>query len=482
MASPHGSIHHKAVQKRSSRPKPTSLYVRLCVPDDLVEEVNSPKPLTTRIAKFGISWDVDERDINYVYGHGCNGHDNGYMAFSFECHSREEAIIVERIMKVEFKDLTVYDSYEYVDAAGAAARLGIEYEPTYEGYLAIGRQLFIHMIETLKMVFPGKYLGRYGNVHDLRRTGSKKMTGTCHAITSDIAIEYGFRTPSTSWAALTSDNLEPVPDKQSAVSWRDVPFDKIPVFAKMEDSEEMYRAVPHESDAREIAGKVLHDYATKMWKIPAEKIDEVFHEEHVKAPDALSSYFRTIRFVAAITKTSDVDIRFSNENEAYAAYKRLVYIQMCDHVLEYKRGNRFYLFVDPDPAIMFTVSQRFLNRIADSAAATALASNQTISVQEEACATAYKDVLQSMSSQEIARFSKLFSFKGSTGCVVAKKILGDCFGMEVVRRDPKSDRRHYHTILLSQPTLKLMTETFGSDLRRPLVSGKPLFKGKMAIT
>ena len=60
----------------------------------------------------------------------------------------------------------------------------------------------------------------------------------------------------------------------------------------------------------------------------------------------------------------------------------------------------------------------------------------------------------------------MFDFKAGTGFVVAKKILGSCLGVDATRRDKKSDRKHYHTILLRQGSLHHMASTFGADLRR----------------
>lgn len=136
---------------------PSSFYVRILVPSAFRRALENPKQLTLRILKFGIAEVISSRDSGYVY-------DNGYMAFSFQCDRRIDAIIVENIIKAEYSDITVLNSLEYVDAVDLAKRLDYEYDETsYDSYVALARKLFVHMVETIKVVFPTKYSGHGGD-------------------------------------------------------------------------------------------------------------------------------------------------------------------------------------------------------------------------------------------------------------------------------------------------------------------------------
>lgn len=191
---------------------PASFYVRILAPRQFVKALTNPKQLTMKIIKFGMTDNVPSRDYNYL-------NDNGFMAFTFECDKRSEASIVERIMKTEYADLTVLDSLEYVDAVGLAQLLGQEYdESSYESYVLLARKLFVHMVETVQLVFPAKYLGKYGLVHKVKG-GATALTGAGETIDQALAVEYGFMTPTTTWSPLSHEaqevSISPVSEKVS---------------------------------------------------------------------------------------------------------------------------------------------------------------------------------------------------------------------------------------------------------------------------
>jgi hypothetical protein len=431
--------------------RPASFYVRLRVPHKLLQDTNSPVQLTTDRLKFGIAYDVNNRDCGYV----STDPDNGYMAFSFECKTRAEASAVERIIRAQFEDVAVLNSFEYLDVAGVATFLGHKYEAgTYEDYVTVGRKLFVHMVEIAKLVFPGKYLGQYGiEYQTTTNVSSRKLTGSSKSISDTMAMEYGFRTPSIAWTNVSEEHNEPLSSKlppqlveaPNKHAWKDIPFEDVPVFVKMEGGEDMYQQVAcnmKRASEAEKAGKALHDYAIKMWRIPPANIDESFYENHVKADDASSSFFKAWRFVAATESNTNAVVECSQPHGRFV-------------------GNRTV------HAMKLVIGRKFLASITDAESLATLRSLQKISVEEGACMAAYKEIVDGLSPEEKPTFSRVFDFKGTTGCMAAKKILGDCFGMDAMRRDPKSDRRHYHTIVLSHPTLKFMIEKYGTDLYRP---------------
>ena len=66
------------------------------------------------------------------------------------------------------------------------------------------------------------------------------------------------------------------------------------------------------------------------------------------------------------------------------------------------------------------------------------------------------------SAEEAEQVRKLFGIKVPTGLMVAKWILGDAFGLDVKRRDPKPGRRYWDQIMIAETTLLAMQTRFGS--------------------
>lgn len=288
---------------------------------------------------------------------------------------------------------------------------------------------------------------------------SKIMVDTLHN-DYNIRLE-NVSTPECELSQVDIDMLKAAPSKAEPVPWENI----LPFIA--EDTTVANETVC--ADRRVSAAlKSLLEFKDKRWKTRDLTLQELeaFYHSVQNEESAVEAYHRASRFVTAMDRTLEANT---------ATFAECVNATLCqdDHNMELFKGRKVAY------AMKVVIGQRFLNSIVDSASMVALGSYQTVSVQEDACMKAYKDIVESLSPQEMAKLSRLFAFKGTTGCVVAKKILGDCFGMEAVRRDPKSDRRHYHTIVLSQPTLKLMSETFGADLHRPLGQGRSLFKARL---
>lgn len=186
----------------------------------------------------------------------------------------------------------------------------------------------------------------------------------------------------------------------------------------------------------------------------------------------------------------------TNEEEAYEAYHRATrFVQACDHSLETNRAT-FVSCVDSDMsdtdpnvvvfkgrrqayAMKVVIGQRFLFAITDGQSLTQIAALGQIDVTEDACLQAYQAIVADMSPAEHAKFCKLFDIKVLTGFMAAKKILGGCFGVDVSRKDKKTGRKHYTTLVLQQKTLLDMRARFGADLRRSSLPSTPMFRVKL---
>lgn len=133
----------------------TWMYVRVRLPDGLVREnLSNTKQLTLSVIKFGIAYSLQERNSEYL-----RDPDNGFMLFSFQCHTRTEAEIVERILRHDFRDIKMFGSREYLDAARLAELLNVDpfIPESYEHYIKVSQQLYAYMVRTIKHIWPSKY-------------------------------------------------------------------------------------------------------------------------------------------------------------------------------------------------------------------------------------------------------------------------------------------------------------------------------------
>lgn len=169
----------------------TNLYVRIRVPDDYVMETENPKPLTMQNMKFGIAYSMSNRHNQYV-----DKPDNGFMAFSFPCDSREDAVTVETILRRRFKSITVYNSHEYIDCAGYAFMQGTTYDMqgatngSYESYLKLAQGLFAFMVQIARNMCHDKYSDTYGQVYSISG-GVAPSSYPCTTISKDLAMKMG---------------------------------------------------------------------------------------------------------------------------------------------------------------------------------------------------------------------------------------------------------------------------------------------------
>jgi hypothetical protein len=180
-----------------------NIYVRIRVPAEHMVKATGPKQMSMKNIKFGIAFTLNDRDTGY----NSKDPDNGFFAFSFQCRSRGEAVIVENFMKLEYAAIRIPRALEYLDASRLADALGVEYDgESYEAYVNVARKLFVHMVEKLKHSFPGQYEHKYGDMHSVRgvvqEDGATTFVCPCDEITRELAIQFGFRNPTTTWKAV----------------------------------------------------------------------------------------------------------------------------------------------------------------------------------------------------------------------------------------------------------------------------------------
>jgi hypothetical protein len=134
------------------------MYIRVQAPDVHLSQTDVPKAFTTYVIKFGMAYDLHRRHVQM-------GDDNGFYAFEFPNMPRPEADIVERILRYEFTDFTVFNSFEYVDASSVALKFKLPFNPeSYESYINIASRLYAYMVSVAKNNWPDRYNGQYGHM------------------------------------------------------------------------------------------------------------------------------------------------------------------------------------------------------------------------------------------------------------------------------------------------------------------------------
>ncbi|KAJ3213692.1 hypothetical protein HK099_007231, partial [Clydaea vesicula] len=152
----------------------TYLYIRIRFPDEYLKTITSKKSLSDQIIKFGITYNLRNR-------YKKEENDNGYMIYSYQMHSRREAKIVEDILKLKLKDLTVFNSKEYINTIKLAEFLKVKpfNEQSYEEYLHLAKIFFGFMVSHIKRIFNEEYYSKiYGFTYELveKKSKQRKLT------------------------------------------------------------------------------------------------------------------------------------------------------------------------------------------------------------------------------------------------------------------------------------------------------------------
>lgn len=136
----------------------TYLYIRIALPEDirLNAVAKEGKLLTTNVIKFGITRSPHIRNGEYIK----NGHDNGYFAFMY-LTNKEVACNTEAIMRLKLKNVTVYNSFEYVDTARLATFLGLDVGTGYQWYFYVAECLYAYILKVSKFIW-GDEINNFG--------------------------------------------------------------------------------------------------------------------------------------------------------------------------------------------------------------------------------------------------------------------------------------------------------------------------------
>ena len=184
----------KTIRYASHSYNQTTFYIRARLPNKYINtNATNIKQLTMLILKFGIAFCMNTRNKQYI-----NDPDNGYFIFSFPCKTRAEAAIVESILRSDFSNFTVLNSYEYVDTTKLAEFFDMPYSSdSYDDYMKLGQRLYIYVLQKIKAIWPEKYAHDFGFVYNIIETIKPsneniiELSYPDKSITSEMATQMG---------------------------------------------------------------------------------------------------------------------------------------------------------------------------------------------------------------------------------------------------------------------------------------------------
>ena len=150
------NIFRKVVKKKLCYNEKYYMYVRVFSQFFADQQKNAKidekvRKLNWDIIKFGIAKCLDGRENSY-------SSDHGYFQFTIEVPSKECALFIEKISRQEFKDITVGNSFEYLDSKKLAKNFGIIKDISLplekRDYYLSAKELYTKMLIDLHMYYP----------------------------------------------------------------------------------------------------------------------------------------------------------------------------------------------------------------------------------------------------------------------------------------------------------------------------------------
>lgn len=150
------NIFRKVVKKKLSYNEKYQIYVRV-FSQFLAEQQKNTKidekvrKLNWNIIKFGIAHLLDNRENSYA-------NDNGYFQFTIQVSSKECAQFIEKISRNLFKDITIGNSFEYLDSKKLAKHFGIIQDISQplekKDYFLAAKEMYTKILIDLHMYYP----------------------------------------------------------------------------------------------------------------------------------------------------------------------------------------------------------------------------------------------------------------------------------------------------------------------------------------
>lgn len=150
------NIFRKVVKNKLSYDEKYYMYVRVFSPFFAEQQKNDKidekvRKLSWNIIKFGIAKYLDGRENSY-------SNDHGYFQYTIEVSSKECAQFIEKISRNIFKEITIDNTYEYLDSKKLAKHFGIIEDISLllekRDYYLTAKKLYTKILIDLHMYYP----------------------------------------------------------------------------------------------------------------------------------------------------------------------------------------------------------------------------------------------------------------------------------------------------------------------------------------
>jgi Origin of replication binding protein len=265
---------------------------------------------------------------------------------------------------------------------------------------------------------------------------NKSMTNYRAILSKTLREDYGIPC-AESYTDVAAHDLDIDVAREASKVTNDVKFEDIPIFALMEHGDARYRAVADNmeraSDADK-AGKVLHDYAIRMWGVPPEKIDESFYSDHVKPADASVAFFKAKRLMTMQTQSA---------TEISHAMSRAM-----DAVMATSDANiKVYRTKLKTHYTLLLKGQELVQGCLTESEAARFRAFEDVTITDATMCERLAALKASMDAADLKQFFKILDLKSTaTPFVQFRKILVCAFGVAVERQNDDKRLKAWHSI------------------------------------
>lgn len=180
------NIFRKVIKKKLSYDSDYYLYVRVYSPFFEAEQKNTRidekvRKITWDILKFGVAKYLDNRENSY-------SSDSAYFQFTIKVPSKECALFIEKICRQEFKEITIDNTYEYLDSKKLAKHFNIikntDKELERRDYYLTAKELYTKILIDFHMYYPEEK-DNFGNMYHPQAQETEDFTTI---ITTSITV------------------------------------------------------------------------------------------------------------------------------------------------------------------------------------------------------------------------------------------------------------------------------------------------------
>jgi hypothetical protein len=212
----------------------------------------------------------------------------------------------------------------------------------------------------------------------------------------------------------------------------------------------------------ERAEKLLYEIVVRMWKIPADKVDESFYSTFVAAKDAYEVYYRAKRF--EMMNTQLVPTHRQNLKQKLEAIMALedANIQLYKTRLKQHYGK-------------LIAGQTLMTMLLTRDQREALVRDGSVTIDDQAVANAYVRFKETLDAGELRAALKMFELTDTTGDFIAvRKIAALAFSINVQRHSKRSNLAAYHIVHVDIGFLSKTHKAYSPALLAEVLPSQPI--------